>query len=387
MLVYLIKYTHFCHASQSLESINLEPFTRKLTDCILRIVQLAEPLNYSKIETPFILNNYNAAYYLPNNQNDARLSSNVSIFKVRNLYCKIHVIIADVDIPHDNTKDFRPKLSYLVGTIVRLTTDIRASDQVLIFRQNPGEDQYQKVFRNNVFETSPLYIPIFVLIPMSFGRDTYFSGFYVCWYDGDCHRYFTCFLNKCWETIQTVHSFGSQLRHYPLTFVNELTSTQFAAQRGSLIVTDFKTVRKMNGLKPGSPFQQVKPWRLFETTYKFLVDDLNFTKSFNLGINKRELIVLRISGSGTENEEIYIWHTEFRVSRTPSLKFIMSDGVKSVKLGFAVYTNPLDFATWMSFLVANIWCALILAMNALKFKNRKFLDEFTVATLALIGIL
>ncbi|CAG7823420.1 unnamed protein product, partial [Allacma fusca] len=367
--------------SSVIKSINLEPFTRKLTDCILRIVQLAEPLNYSKIETPFILNNYHAAYYLPNNQIDARLSSNVSIFKVRNLYCKVHVIIADVDIPHDTTKDIRPQLSYLVRTIVRLTKDILASDVVLIFRQNPGEDQYLKHFRVNVFETSPLYIPILVIFPMSF------SGFYMCWYDEDCHRYFTCLPNNCWETIQMAHSLGSQLRQYsaPLTLVNDLTTTKFYAHRGLLISKYFKAVRRINGFKLGSPFQQVKPWRLFETTYKLLVDDLNFTKSFNLEATNRELIVLSLGGSGSENEKLYNYHSEFRVSRTPSLKFILSDGVTSVKLDFAVYTNPLDFATWMSFLVANILFALILTMNALKFKNPKVFDEFTVATLALLG--
>ncbi|CAG7817818.1 unnamed protein product [Allacma fusca] len=221
---------------------------------------------------------------------------------------------------------------------------------------------------------------------MSLGHETYFLGSYLCWYNRNCHRYFTCLPNNCWKAIQTVHRLGCQLGKHASTFhlFNELTSTDFSAHGGSLNVTKHSTTsRKVDDSKSGSPFQQVEPWRLFQTVFKFLVGDLKFTKSTYPRIKgKWKWIILKIVEPTPGIANMHVWYTEFRVSRTPPFKFILSDGVTSVKLKFTLYTNPFDLNTWISFLVANILVAIILALNA---QNPKFLDQFIIATLALLG--
>ncbi|CAG7818944.1 unnamed protein product [Allacma fusca] len=311
---------------------------------------------------------------------------------VKGSSCSSTIGVFDLKLCPDNLEKF---LKWVTPTMS--PRNVR-SDLVLIFHEESVSSELLSSFLQ--YSHKNLYgSPIFVLRSENakkpdptledhsenYSRKTEaFISFYFfdTWVTFNCYLYlhrrngpeiFDCKASECYKRmmleLERVSNHGKRISWYMNMYPN-----------------DFK--RKISP-KLGSPLQRKEPLTLSQTTYEFLVGDLdsNFTDKF-YGYSSPG-IFFDVSdftrGDIFRDESIY---QEFPVSYTSSKNFITSDSVHAITLESKIYTTPFDDMGWIGIAGAVFFVALILTLNRFWIPGRlSFQEKFPIALLSVIGSL
>ncbi|CAG7723014.1 unnamed protein product, partial [Allacma fusca] len=90
-------------------AVDLPPIFERLKNCILYLIQLTQPQDYSGIGSPYILKVYKLEIPGSNFNTHPTIPASVFqaeyIFKVRNLQCACHLILFDLPVSNNAKSD------------------------------------------------------------------------------------------------------------------------------------------------------------------------------------------------------------------------------------------------------------------------------------------
>ncbi|CAG7730264.1 unnamed protein product, partial [Allacma fusca] len=264
-----------CYSLKIEKSYHISTIVSELTACVINILQITNPIDYSPIQTPFQINVF------PNQGNFSthkikpgifdfisESSKHARVFKESNLRCfaflviyQPHQAIDENTVPSmfDHTSEARnSKQRQILNWIENVFGDVgKISKLIVILRENsvPLELLKQICYR---ITTKAKFVPIFSIFKKT-SEEPLTSG---CYHRNDVQcevqeDYYECRLGNCLESMfAKLHNVTSLGKKVAWTV---FSATQF-------YIPQRKFIR---------PVKSRIPVRLMDTTVSFLLDDLN----------------------------------------------------------------------------------------------------------------
>ncbi|CAG7832249.1 unnamed protein product [Allacma fusca] len=267
-----------CQCSQDFEQIDLQPLMGKLDNCIIRLMPLMEPFDYSGTTTPFILQNVPYQRYHEDKfvmYHFFKLVRNDHVFKERNLRCNILLIL------HKNeNRIFRKYEEHFKEQFEGSWKNSLPLRMVLLLSQTPTEPLLLNKFVAQI-QARKTFTPIFVLLARrTDGAHKYLSGYFACWFFWLCKIPLDCSTEDCLTTLDNVfNQITDSGRKTAWELWNPQKYKRYWSEQGHLISEYPQVIFSMPGTKPWNPLQESHPWGLYETIYSYLVSDLDLNVS------------------------------------------------------------------------------------------------------------
>ncbi|CAG7823115.1 unnamed protein product [Allacma fusca] len=312
--------------------------------------------------------------------------------KLRHHICVVHFVITSASFDLE-TELFSPQQeSRLYFSSQILDEEAKSSKLVIVFRKHSGNIYFLTALLDRIRKVN-IYLPIFVQFIKPANK--IFQG-YMHWYEQHCQAKYNCIMGNCLDIMERTYNeatnYGKKMKW---TMFNKQTFQCFNSEDGSKFVKSGDSeyqphVFAPKGTKPRSPLARKSPWRLFDTMYEFLVADLDSNLTFcheegnvceTCGFPDPATIYVQNVNSDLERH-----YSEFKLSLTPALKFITSDSVSSVKIEFALYTEPFEGKIWACVAFLILFLAFVLSVSTIiTSESRNFLQEFSIKAFALLG--
>ncbi|CAG7831497.1 unnamed protein product, partial [Allacma fusca] len=326
-----------------------------------------EPIDYSKIQSPFLLTvfpmqqvlwryNRTRAFFMAKSQTPhiEKLSPihGGRIFRMRNLVCKT-TLVTSADVFDETNFQYslqRPGITLVEYIFNMYYVKAKMNDLIVLIANNSTVTEFIVKATRTIKREVEFHAQVFVLFPKvgALQEDTY-SGYYACWFSVGCMIEFNCSAPGCldsmWQVFNSATNFGKKTRPGTTESVN------------------IPRVRPQSFL--GSPFQRKKSWTLHETLHFFLLDyvDSNFTLSENfykfaktpsISYNRYQIHITR--------PDVWI----FPLSHRSGFNFITSDGVAAVTHEYSLYTSPIELTVWLCLLGATLVVAASLSSETFR---------------------
>ncbi|CAG7785664.1 unnamed protein product, partial [Allacma fusca] len=326
---------------KSSELINLRPLTDQFRNCMINIVQLTHPYDYRTINSPFKLRTYSSDRnrFLHFDQRPLTLLKESEIFKQRNIRCFIKIMLFAAN-SNSELKQFEGENNSF-RTSVAIWTPESPLEYFFIFCQNLVETELLVTIslkRRLWFK----HVPTFALFPKT---EMYLQGFFICNCNScHCDAAFDCSTLNCLDTIDAT---------FRAVTNNGRSSMNWVIY--SKLIGAYSSYKLSNSKMRMGPHYHKNPSNLYSTTIDYLTVDLDMNaSSYNQSIEETIFVA---------TPEKLSFHSEFRLSHTPSLNFITADNVTSEILEFNVYTTPFDFRIWLFLALSMLSLSLILTID------------------------
>ncbi|CAG7828558.1 unnamed protein product [Allacma fusca] len=400
LLVILFSLIDLCPENFSeavIEGKNVDQIASQLKSCVLHFFQITQPIDYSKITTPFILHAF------PGKKVQSKFLRKRT-FKENSLRCYASFVFAESGKSVMYPKCL-PSSKYFDGKFCKMRRERQeeARKKVLFFVTSPSIHIYERfeliiIFRQDstpneflsrLLENIYLYLRgalIFVIFPKTFSTEDAFSNQHSL--SNDTHisstvdRFSGYFY--LYEKPPLTYSFDCKVSECHKTMISTF---EIATNYGKKEIWEFmmppdERMRK-SSLISVSPFQRKNPSNLFNTTYAFLCLDLCSNLTFDIfdgEVNPK--IILDSAQFGGNTFDSYL--QEYPVSVTIPKIFITSDSINTVTLEFKIYTTPFDLKCWIGIASVIVLVALVLSSKFFLPGHNHFAKNFTVVLLSLL---
>ncbi|CAG7725543.1 unnamed protein product, partial [Allacma fusca] len=288
------------------------------------------PIDYSQIPTPYVLDVFSIDKIIPSKLLKSPIfgvSTSTRLFKETNLRCFAHFVFL---LPHSSLNENEviptrrdeglksvPYRAYK-WVVKILSSSVKMSRLVVFIRATSLKTTFFDRLLKNIVPVTK-FIPIFTLFPgnqAEISFETYHGQAFI----GTSQSTFRCKPEHCLtvmdSTVDNVTNYGKKLSW---SIIMEKAEKDFVENSNVHRIGD-------------SPFHHMRPLRLIDTVFKFLLADVDIDYKNKLFCNSQEPVLLfsiRRGDSPKFEADSLIGYHKFPLSYTEAKNFITSDSVSA----------------------------------------------------------